>query len=166
MAVLNKIPSSEKISFKEKFVERYSKLTDWNEFKKYSLYFLRKSIRVNTLKTTAEILKKRISKDWVLEQIPWCKEGFWATHKKGRLDIGNTVEHAIGYYYVQEAASMIPPVILNPKPGELVLDLCSAPGGKSRIILGYLRADFPSLNVTLVMSMKLNLAKSRIRRRK
>src|SRR3989338_1271837 len=98
------------IEFKPAFIERYGKLTDW------------------------EILK-----DWTLKQIPWCKEGFWVEHKEGRRDIGNTVEHQLGYYYVQEAASMIPPVVLDPKPGEFILDMCAAPGSKTSQIAQYMQ---------------------------
>ena len=49
--------NKEKIEFKPKFMEHYSKLTDFEVFKKYSLSFLRRSIRVNTLKTTVEMIK-------------------------------------------------------------------------------------------------------------
>ncbi len=124
-------PDAEKYIFKEAFVKQYSTLTDWSEFKKYTLSFLRKSIRINTLKTSVKECIKRLEKDWVLEPVPWCKEGFFIEHKGSRLDVGNTVEHALGYYYVQEAASMIPPLALNPQPGELVLDLAAAPGSKT-----------------------------------
>src|SRR3989338_10807106 len=105
-----------KIEFKEKFIERYSKLTDWNIFKDTSLSFLKRSIRTNTLKISIKELKERLEKNWVLEQIPWCKEGFWIEHeKKERRDIGNLIEHSLGYFYTQEAASMIPPIVLEPK---------------------------------------------------
>ena len=120
------------VSFKEKFIERYSKLTDFEVFKKYSLSFLRRSIRVNTLKITVKELKERLEKNWELEQIPWCKEGFWIRHKRNeRRDIGNLEEHVLGYFYTQEAVSMIPPIVLNPKQGEIVLDMCAAPGSKT-----------------------------------
>jgi NOL1/NOP2/sun family putative RNA methylase len=122
----------EKLEFKEKFIERYSKLTDWEEFKKYSLMFLRRSVRVNTLKISVEECKKKLEKNgWKLKQIPWCKEGFWILHETGRRDIGNTIEHQLGYIYVQEAVSMIPPIVLDPKPYEIVLDMCASPGSKS-----------------------------------
>ncbi len=126
------IPSSEKIEFKPKFIEQYSKLTDFEEFKKYSLSFLRRSIRVNTLKISINDLKKRLEKNWSLKQIPWCREGFWIEHhKKERRDIGNLIEHSLGYFYTQEAASMIPPLVLDPKPGNTVLDMCASPGSKT-----------------------------------
>jgi len=94
MDKLKKIPNTETLEFKDKFVERYSRLTDFNRFKKYSLSFLRRSIRVNALKISVSDLKKRMKK-WGLKQIPWCKEGFWIEHETGRRDIGNTVEHSL-----------------------------------------------------------------------
>jgi len=128
---LQSFPDADKYVFKDAFIKRYTELTDWDTFKKYTLSFLRKSIRVNTLKITAPELLKRLEKDWTLEQIPWCKEGFFIEHKGGRRDVGNTIEHALGYYYVQEAASMIPPLVLDPQPGEIILDMAAAPGSKT-----------------------------------
>lgn len=135
------IPDKEKIEFKEKFIKRYSELTDWKEFEKYSLSFLRRSIRVNTLKISVEKLKKRLSKNWNLTQIPWCRQGFWIEHKGGRRDIGNMLEHALGYVYVQEAASMIPPVVLDVKPGEVILDMCASPGSKASQIAAMMKNE-------------------------
>ena len=130
----------EEIKFKPKFIERYSKLTNWREFRRFSLMFLRRSIRVNTLKISVDDLKKRLEGDWKLDQIPWCKQGFWIEHKKKqRRDIGNIYEHALGYFYIQEAASMIPPIVLDPKPGDIILDLCAAPGSKSSQIAQYMK---------------------------
>ncbi len=132
-------PKAENIEFKLKFIERYSKLTDWDKFKDYSLRWLRRSIRVNTLKISVPELKKRLEDAWNLEPIPWCNEGFWIEHhKKERRDIGNLIEHSLGYFYVQEAVSMIPPIVLDPKPGEVVLDMCAAPGSKSSQIAQYM----------------------------
>ncbi len=130
--MIKQFPDKEKIEFKEKFIERYSSLTDWEEFKKYSLSFLRRSIRVNTLKISVKDLKKRLEKNWNLNQVPWCEEGFWIEHKaKERRDIGNLIEHSLGYFYTQEAASMIPPLVLEPKKDEIVLDMTASPGSKT-----------------------------------
>ncbi|MEW6062975.1 MAG: NOL1/NOP2/sun family putative RNA methylase [Nanoarchaeota archaeon] len=121
-----------KLEFKKKFLERYSKLTDINKFLEYSQKFLTRSIRVNTLKTSVKELKSRLEKDWKLTQVPWCKEGFWIEHKtEDRRDIGNLLEHSLGYFYVQETASMIPPIVLNPKQNTAVLDMAASPGSKT-----------------------------------
>ncbi|MBT5022072.1 RsmB/NOP family class I SAM-dependent RNA methyltransferase [Candidatus Woesearchaeota archaeon] len=130
MTNLTKNPNIEKLEWKPKMVERYSKLTDFDKFKEYSEYYLTKSIRINTLKKSIEEVKKRIEKQgFKLTQVPWCKEGFWIQGE--RTDIGNLLEHTLGYIYVQEAASMIPPVVLDPQPGDIVLDMCAAPGSKT-----------------------------------
>lgn len=136
-------PRTAEMEFKEKFVDRYSKLTDIDKFKEYSFSYLRKSIRVNTLKIDVDSLVKRMSKDWILTPVPWCKEGFWIEHRgigeEKRRDIGNTIEHVLGYIYVQEAASMIPPLVLDPQPGDRVLDMCAAPGSKTTQIAMYMK---------------------------
>ena len=113
--------------FKEKFIERYSELTDFDKFKEYSLKEQTKSLRVNTLKVSINELKKRI--DFKLKQVPWCKEGFFIDEQV--FGIGNRPEHGLGYFYVQEASSMIPVEVLNPKPKDFVLDMAAAPGSKT-----------------------------------
>ncbi len=137
------IPHAAEMQFKEKFVARYSSLTDIEAFKEYSFSYLRKSVRVNTLKIDVDSLVKRVSVDWKLTSIPWCPEGFWIEHRgegeKKRRDVGNMVEHVLGYVYVQEAASMIPPLVLDPQPGERVLDMCAAPGSKTTQIAQYMK---------------------------
>ncbi len=139
---MKQIPVKDKFveRLKDKFIERYKKIApDYDEFIKYSFFFLRKSLRVNTLKISVSECKKRLEKQgWTLKNIPWCKHGFWIEHKTGRRDIGNTIEHTLGYIYVQEAASMIPPIVLNIKPGQKVLDMCAAPGSKTTQIAMYL----------------------------
>lgn len=134
------MPHHEQIEFKKGFVERYSSLTNWEEFKTICCSYLRRSIRVNTLKISVSVLKKRLEgKGFTLVPVPWCKEGFWVTREGGRRDIGNTIEHGLGYYYVQESASMIPPLVLNPKPGSIVLDMCAAPGSKTTQIAALMK---------------------------
>ncbi|MBI2147164.1 RsmB/NOP family class I SAM-dependent RNA methyltransferase [Candidatus Woesearchaeota archaeon] len=133
------MPNADQLVFKDKFIERYSSLTDIGEFKKYSLSFLRKSIRVNTIKMPVPTLKKRLEDAWTLTPVPWCKEGFWISG--ARRDFGNLPEHVLGYIYVQDAASMIPPLVLDPQPGDIVLDLCSAPGSKATQIGQYMKNE-------------------------
>ena len=52
-------------------------------------------------------------------------------YNKDEYDLGKSVFHALGCFYLQEPSAMLPAYLLDPKPDELVLDLCAAPGGKS-----------------------------------
>jgi tRNA (cytosine49-C5)-methyltransferase len=129
--MLEPITNAQDIKFKDNFVKRYSELTNWELFKEYNLSFLRRSIRVNTIMDTIKNVKDSIeSKGWKLDPIPWCKEGFWISNPE-RRDVGNLWEHHLGKVYVQEAASMVPPLVLQPQPGEIILDMCAAPGSKT-----------------------------------
>jgi NOL1/NOP2/sun family putative RNA methylase len=137
----DQIPENNIVKPKDAFVERYKEILGkrYDEFIKYSYSYIRKCIRVNTLKISVSDLKKRLS-NWELTPVPWCKEGFWIKYKdEKRFDIGNTPEHQLGYIYVQDAASMIPPVVLfkNGK-SDLVLDIAAAPGSKASQIAQYM----------------------------
>lgn len=91
---------------------------------------LNQSIRVNTLKTSVVRLKERLeSKDFKLRSIEHIPYGFEVIESK--LNLGSTHEYLQGYYYLQNIASMFPALILNPKPTDVVIDMCAAPGSKS-----------------------------------
>jgi len=112
--------------FKKKFIEDLENITNIDKFKEYTIKPLRKSIRVNTLKIPVKDFKLNGFK---LDKIPFVDNGFFISGE--RTDIGNLIEHSLGYFYVQEAASMIPPIVLGPKEGEIILDLCASPGSKT-----------------------------------
>ena len=71
-----------------------------------------------------------------LSPVPWCPTGFYydAASRPGLSPY-----HAAGLYYLQEPSAMAPAELLDPQPGERVLDLCAAPGGKSTQLAGKLR---------------------------
>ncbi len=88
------------------------------------------SIRVNTLKISALELKATLEgKGFELEKIEWIPYGFNVTKESSNL--GSLHEYLHGYYYLQNVASMLSAVILDPKPNEIVIDMCAAPGSKS-----------------------------------
>ncbi|WP_456326658.1 tRNA (cytosine(49)-C(5))-methyltransferase [Palaeococcus sp. (in: euryarchaeotes)] len=117
--------------------ERYSVLDDSDEFWEYLKKPLRQSIRINTLKAPFESIKERLEEEYILEPIPWVREGFFIN----KSEFSDVLEHALGLIFPQEASSMIPPVVLNPKPGELVLDMAAAPGAKTTQIAQYMRNE-------------------------
>jgi NOL1/NOP2/sun family putative RNA methylase len=87
------------------------------------------SIRANILKATVDKIEERFKeKNYQFEKIPWIKEGFWV---KAEENLSKTLEHVLGYYFIQNASSMIPPLVLNPKPDETILDMCASPGVKT-----------------------------------
>ncbi len=93
---------------------------------------LRKSMRVNTLKCTTDEFKAWAkAKEWMIESVPWCKEGFFVDRVNRDEALGKDLMHVLGYVYMQEAASMLPVVLLDPKPGDKVLDMSAAPGSKT-----------------------------------
>ncbi|MBU5689834.1 MAG: NOL1/NOP2/sun family putative RNA methylase [Candidatus Aenigmatarchaeota archaeon] len=87
---------------------------------------LKKSFRVNTLKISKKELIERLN-FFEIEKIPWCDHGFFVSNE----NITNTIEYFLGYYYIQDSASMIPPIVLDPKENELVLDMTASPGSKT-----------------------------------
>lgn len=63
-----------------------------------------------------------------------CEELGWlpgALRVTGLEKPGRTLEYHLGTYHVQEEISLVPAVVLDPRPGERILDLCAAPGGKT-----------------------------------
>lgn len=116
------------------FLERMKKLLadDFDSYLKILKQEPVRSIRCNTLKITPENLKKRLEKKWKIIQ-PWKNnpEVMIVDKELEPGELGRALEHLLGYYYIQELASMLPVIALNPKSKELVLDLCSSPGSKT-----------------------------------
>ncbi|MFH1195075.1 MAG: RsmB/NOP family class I SAM-dependent RNA methyltransferase [bacterium] len=52
----------------------------------------------------------------------------------GKELLGKTLEYTLGNYYIQSLSSMIPALMLNPSPNDIVLDLCAAPGSKTTLL--------------------------------
>ncbi len=67
-----------------------------------------------------------------LSPVPWHAAGYWWDELRGRP--GGEPLYAAGGFYIQDAASMLPLTLLAPQPGEIICDLCAAPGGKATAI--------------------------------
>ena len=114
------------IELPEKFLERMKNILG-DKFGDFLSSYEKpavKGIRVNTLKGGVEDFKKVCP--FALKPVPWEQYGFITEEEKA----GKTVLHAAGAYYVQEPSAMCAAPLLDVQPGEKVLDMCSAPGGK------------------------------------
>ncbi|MBQ6794571.1 MAG: RsmB/NOP family class I SAM-dependent RNA methyltransferase [Clostridia bacterium] len=80
--------------------------------------------RVNTLKLTPEELLSIFP--YSNGNVPWCDTGFYYDSGFGKHPC-----HRAGLFYSQEPSAMISAELLNVEEGDVVLDLCAAPGGKS-----------------------------------
>lgn len=91
-------------------------------------------LRVNTLKLTPDDLCNRLSVG--LQPVSWCDSGFYYP---GDQQLGKHPYHAAGLYYLQDPSAMAVAELAAPKPGERVLDLCAAPGGKSTQLIALMQ---------------------------
>lgn len=140
--------------FEEKMRRLLRDEEDFCKFSKVIGLSPRNFIRCNTLKISPENLLYRLRlKGWTVSQLfgdypeimlveDWLEPG----------ELGNALEHTLGYYYVQEVSSMMPVIALDPKPGELVLDLCSSPGSKTTQIA----AKMQNLGTVIANDVKID----------
>lgn len=93
-------------------------------------------LRVNTLKMAREefLLHSSLS----LSPVPWAKDGFYYAQEDRP---GKHIHHEMGLYYMQEPSAMSVAELAAVVPGEIVLDLCAAPGGKSTSLAAALKGE-------------------------
>lgn len=86
----------------------------------------------------AEDIEQAVPETEKLRPVPWEPDGFYYPEdfRPGRLPW-----HEAGMYYIQEASAMAPAVLCGAKPGERILDLCAAPGGKSTKLAACLKGE-------------------------
>ena len=87
------------------------------------------------------------------DPVPWEPMGYYYDPEARP---GLHTFHDAGVYYLQEASAMAPVVLLDPQPGEKILDLCAAPGGKTTQIAGRMMGE------GLLICNEINPKRSRI----
>ncbi|MDE7479532.1 MAG: RsmB/NOP family class I SAM-dependent RNA methyltransferase, partial [Lachnospiraceae bacterium] len=110
------------------------------------------ALRVNTLKGTVDDFLQKAPFSGLV-QVPWEKSGFYYNASEAP---GKHPFHEAGVYYIQEPSAMAPAAYLEAKPGERVLDLCAAPGGKATQIASYMQ------NEGLLMCNEIHPARAKI----
>lgn len=88
------------------------------------------TIRFNPLKGKISALQKLLTEQgFRFETVGGFDNAFRINYQP--YPIGKSLSHYLGHIYVQDIASMLPPLVLDPKPGEWVLDMSAAPGSKT-----------------------------------
>ena len=97
-----------------------------------------KAFRINSLlvKNIDEFVRNF---PFEIEKLNFLDNGFRLTKKFD--GIGRLISHHAGAFYVQDPSAMVAVCALDPRPGEKILDLCAAPGGKSTQIADKLKGD-------------------------
>lgn len=89
------------------------------------------TFRVNRLKTDKDTLTQSLkAQGFKVEDVPWYTDAYVLKNKSLR-ELSETNEYTNGHLYVQSLSSMIPPLVLDPRPGEHILDIAAAPGSKT-----------------------------------
>jgi NOL1/NOP2/sun family putative RNA methylase len=117
------------IKVSKEFLNRMKDLLGAEEFEAYVNSFEEErlyGLRVNTLKISPEEFLKIT--DLTLKPIPWIQNGYYY---EGEERPAKNPHYYAGLYYLQEPSAMTPADLLPIVPGDKVLDLCAAPGGKS-----------------------------------
>ena len=117
-----------------RFYEKHRKIDDSDTFFEYMVKPIRPSIRINTLKCEFEQVVENLTRSFELERIPWCEEGFYINTE----NYGDIMEYRLGLIFPQEAASMIPPLLMELSNKDIILDMCAAPGAKTTQIAQYM----------------------------
>jgi len=123
------------IDLPEIFLNRMKDLMDAEEFSAFTKSYEEpplRGLRLNLLKPTKiDDLDKGF-----FTPVPWCNEGFIFPSD---MRPAKSIAYHAGLFYIQEPSAMCPAEVLKPQPGEKVLDICAAPGGKSVQLAGHMR---------------------------
>lgn len=94
------------------------------------------ALRINTLKGNSEKLFSVLGE--TLSAVPWTSDGYFYPDT---MQPGKSPLHEAGAYYIQEPSAMLPAELLKAQPGECILDLCAAPGGKTTKIAADMKGE-------------------------
>lgn len=132
MAKRAKSTETKRLEKREQLLERLSALpgVDSAVFAQQLATPLRPSVRINPLKADpADTIATMKLLGWRGESVAWCEHAFTIT--AGFEQLRDSLLTDAGAIYIQNSSSWLPVLALDPQPGERVLDVCAAPGGKT-----------------------------------
>lgn len=88
-----------------------------------------KAVRINALKAKKTTLRDIKALGVELEPIAWCKNAYRVISGYDKLSSSKLFNS--GEFILQDPSSFVPVLALSPQPGEAILDICAAPGGKT-----------------------------------
>ena len=109
------------------WVERTMTITGYDEMQTQQLLTTQRtqSLRVNPLRGAGFAVEAEYS----CSPIAWCQYGYRLDDSPARISKSERAQN--GEVFIQNAASWLPVLALDPQPGDTILDVCAAPGGKA-----------------------------------
>ncbi len=109
-----------------KYLENYLPLEERKKLEESLSFGNVHAILLNTTKMSEETLLTLFPH---IKKHPIVPNGY--IYNKNEYELGKSIYHELGCFYIQEPSAMLVSYLLNPKPNDLVLDMCAAPGGKT-----------------------------------
>ncbi|MEJ2540469.1 MAG: RsmB/NOP family class I SAM-dependent RNA methyltransferase [Gemmatimonadota bacterium] len=107
-------------------------IDDWEAFETAIRRPEPTTLRTNTLRISRDALAARLeTQGYVVTPVPHQPAFLRVESEPSGRPVSDTLEHWMGLFYIQQTATGWAAPLLAPQPGERVLDLCSAPGGKT-----------------------------------
>ena len=107
-------------------------IDDWDAFQEAIRTPEPTTLRANTLRISRDALAERLeSQGFAVSPVPHQPAFLKVDQEPEGRPVSDTLEHWLGLFYMQQTATGLAAPLLAPEPGERVLDLCSAPGGKT-----------------------------------
>ena len=120
-------------SIPERFLERLTEMFGVSLSDQINSTFVKRPItfRVNSIKATKQEIEKVLyDGGFKVKEVSWYDDAF-ILQNKWKQDVMDLDIYKEGKIYLQSLASMMPALVLDPQPGEKVLDLTAAPGSKT-----------------------------------
>ncbi|QER41738.1 RsmB/NOP family class I SAM-dependent RNA methyltransferase [Thermodesulfobacterium sp. TA1] len=130
-----KCKKQEPLDHRDYFAQYQGLIPDYLEFleclkKNHRQYFCINTLKIKTLEEKERLLtalKQQNIHFEPVKEVPY----FYRVVNNEEVSLGNLEEYSLGLIHSMTLASSLPVIALEPKPGDLILDLCAAPGGKT-----------------------------------